>query len=426
MTRIDIVSDAHLLRQAEWVEDEEQLDMLGSEVLDNFELAIAQVERENPDAVILAGDMFDSKLASGSRVLHSEGEKYMARVRDALERLADNARCSIYALKGNHDSKSVLRSTEKALKGKFQYTRSRPVKIGDMTVLLMDSHYQKGCYDLPANDIQDHADLLVMHETIPLWDAKGLSRDSCVSICKNFDLVMNGHMHAFVPNALDITNFYVLPAFVPSREIKGNWMLSYKYPNTPKPEERTTPFGSILLDAGKISFQPYEPNQKIVRVEVRGRNAEDLLKGVTTVYETLSNRNDIQSLRVWLDVETDEITIQRVVRPEVAKFENVLTIDVQKLSKDSNLSPSGAVRSIEYGNKAFSLSELEEDLLTSLQADQKEIARMLFDRILTKDALTHRYNDGDLFQLFLSILSENHKTSRSFIDRAWSLAKGRA
>ena len=121
MVLIAIVSDAHLLMQAEWLEDESKITAEGNEVLENFERAIDELKKEKPEAVFLAGDIFDYRTKSQRRVAHREGEKYMIRIRAVLDRLADELNCKIYALKGNHDSEPVLRSTEKALKGKFVY-----------------------------------------------------------------------------------------------------------------------------------------------------------------------------------------------------------------------------------------------------------------------------------------------------------------
>jgi len=76
MVKIAIFSDAHLLMQAEWLEDENQLTVEGNEVLDNFERAIGDIKKERPDAILIAGDIFDYRTISRRRVAHREGEKY--------------------------------------------------------------------------------------------------------------------------------------------------------------------------------------------------------------------------------------------------------------------------------------------------------------------------------------------------------------
>jgi hypothetical protein len=46
MGPIAILSDAHLLMQAEWIEDEDQITVEGNEVLENFERAINELKRK--------------------------------------------------------------------------------------------------------------------------------------------------------------------------------------------------------------------------------------------------------------------------------------------------------------------------------------------------------------------------------------------
>jgi DNA repair exonuclease SbcCD nuclease subunit len=53
MAKIAIFSDAHLLMQAEWLDDESQLTAEGNEVLNNFERAIDDIRKEKPDAVLM-------------------------------------------------------------------------------------------------------------------------------------------------------------------------------------------------------------------------------------------------------------------------------------------------------------------------------------------------------------------------------------
>lgn len=222
VVKIAIFSDAHLLMQADWLDDENQLTAEGNEVLDNFERAIEDIKKEKPDGVLIAGDVFDYRTKSRRRVAHREGEKYMIRVRSILEQLADDLSCKIFALKGNHDSEPVLRSTEKVLKGKFVYSGNKTVKIGDRNAFLMDSHYVPGIYKIPIKEVPEDGDLLIMHESAPIRGIPAPSEEEFRAICKRFKLVFDGHMHFFQPKAMGIPNLYMIPAFIPSREIKSN------------------------------------------------------------------------------------------------------------------------------------------------------------------------------------------------------------
>src|SRR5947209_8005398 len=168
MVRLCVLSDAHLLYQAEWIDDEAILRGEVTEVLDNFERAMSTLEKESPEAIVMAGDMFDSKTASGQRVAHREGEKYMSRIREILLRTAKKAGCKIYALRGNHDSEPVLKSLESTMNGVFIYARKRRIQVGDLEIALMDTHYLTGSYEIPLDGIPEKADLLFIHESVPL------------------------------------------------------------------------------------------------------------------------------------------------------------------------------------------------------------------------------------------------------------------
>lgn len=81
MRPICILGDAHLLYQADWIDDEKILRDESKEVIDDFGRAVKKLALESPGAVILVGDMFDTKTESGQRVAHREAEKYMPTIR---------------------------------------------------------------------------------------------------------------------------------------------------------------------------------------------------------------------------------------------------------------------------------------------------------------------------------------------------------
>jgi hypothetical protein len=91
------------------------------------------------------------------------------------------------------------------------------MKIGDMNVALMDTHYLTGFYEIPSTDIPKKADILIMHESVPLPNIQAPPSQTFVEICKSFGRVFNGHMHFYGEKVLGIPNFWLLPAFIPSR-----------------------------------------------------------------------------------------------------------------------------------------------------------------------------------------------------------------
>jgi len=379
MVLIAVISDAHLLMQAEWLEDESQITAEGDEVLDNFKQAINELKKKRLDAVFLAGDIFDYRTKSRIRVAHREGEKYMIKIRAVLEQLADDVGCKIYALKGNHDSEPVLRSTEKALKGKFVYSGNRTVKIGDLNAFFMNSHYVPGLYNIPLKGIPKSGDLLIMHESVPLWGVPAPTKENFIALCSRFKLAFNGHMHSFQPKAMDIPNLYMIPAFIPSREIKDNWMLKYKYPNNLEPEVRETPFGFILLKDEEVKFQSYNPSQIVVRVEIKGEKADDFINDIKEIYDILPRREDRDQLRVWVETNADPIIIERVFWPEIREYSDILTMDI--LHTKSEPKVGEARPAIEFEAKAFTREELIERVLESIKGRQREKARRIFDEI---------------------------------------------
>ena len=423
MVRLIVLSDAHLLMQADWVENEEQLTQEGNEVLENFEQALSLVEKDKPDAIILAGDMFDYRTKSGQRVAHREGEKYMAKVRTAFDQITDNLKCNTYSLKGNHDSEAVLRSTEKALKGKFIYAKNTSVNICGINTFFLNSNYQQGFYEIPFDSIPSKADQAIIHESVPAWAMQGLSRETLEKLATRFKLMINGHMHSFVEKACNVPNFCLAPALVPSREIKGNWMIYYEAPGSLEPKTRPTPFGYLLIEDEKITFRPYEPSQIVVKIKLSADTTEVLLADLRSIYDLLSSRSDKHRLRVWVEARTDPITIERLLWPEVSRYEEIRTIDIERTPIPPPPISRREAAQI-FAGKAFSLDELRESALSSLSWKEKELAIKVFENVFTKETLSGRPNEIDLFKRFLELISKEYQTPNTFAQRVWELAKG--
>jgi predicted phosphodiesterase len=408
--------------QAEWLEDESRIAEEGEEVIENFQRALGQLRKESPDVVILAGDMFDYRTKSGQRVSHREGEKYMLRIRDAFSSLISELGCKVYALKGNHDSEPVLKSLEKTVNG-FFYLGNRLVDIDGTKVFLLNSNYVQGPYEIPLEKISNNGDLLIMHESMPVSGLQGPSKETFQELTRRFKLVLNAHMHMFSQRALGLQNLFTLPALIPSREIKGNWMLKYSYPEE-KQETRETPFGYVLVKEGNVSFVPYKPIQTVVRAEIRGRNAEDFLSGVRTIYDLLDKRSDRGKLHVWIETDADPVTIDNVIKPEVSSYKEIRTVDIIRI-REVRPQVAEAISSIEFGNKAFTLDELTDRVLAELKGVHGQIARQVFDEIFTKDNLIGKVDESLLFKHLLELMAPRYKVSGAFVSRAWELAKER-
>jgi predicted phosphodiesterase len=426
MTKLAVISDAHLLSQAELVQDERQRTAEGEEALENFSRACAQVARTKPEGILLAGDMFDERTHSYHWVVHREAEKYMIETRKILEELANECSCQLYALRGNHDSDPVLKSLTEILHGKFNFIDDTHVEVAGCEVHFMTTHYQKGNYDIP--DLPKVGrDLLLMHESIP-EGIQGLPEVTIKELCSRFRMVLNGHHHYYRERALQIPNLCLLPALIPSREIKGNWILQFEWDcesGRMKLQTQPSPFGFVLLEGDKTKFERYDPKQVVVSLILRNaKTAQDYINGLKSSYDELSSRHDRDKLSIWIRTDADPLIVRRLLWPQVGRYD-LHTIDI--LSDPHRrallLEPSKQLAS-ELQRKAYNRDELVDQVLSSLHDELKAIASVLFEKIFTSDRLrltTH--NTLDEFIELVDAIPRDTIVSPSFPDRVRQLAK---
>jgi len=424
LTKICVLSDAHLLYQAEWIEDEKTLRAEANEVLDNFEMAMQKVVRESPDAIIMGGDMFDTKTESGQRVAFREAEKYMLRVRQILTATAKKSNCRIIALRGNHDSEPVLKSLESSLDRNFLHPSKGVIKVGDLEIALMDTHYKTGTYEIPSDEFPDHADMLFMHESVPIPNVSAPPRETFVDLCGRFGDVFNGHMHFYGENLLGIENLHQLPAFVPSRRIKNNWMIKYRYEDGRiEDSKQPSPFGYLVIRDSRAIFKRVNPAQVIVRVELIGSKPNEFVSGLQAVYDILQGREDRESLRAWVVTNADKITVDRILWDQVSKYPDVKTMDIMSERPETLKAPSPEVRQA-FGDAAFTRDELVARVLNTMKGKRLELARGILDEIFSSHLLQNRYpNERENFRLLLELLARGEDVSSSFVERAWALSR---
>jgi len=425
MPRICILGDAHLLYQAEWIEDEKVLNEEAREVLDNFKMAMEKVISESPDAVVFVGDMFDTRTQSGQRVAHREAEKYMPVVRSILKELTKNG-CKIYALRGNHDSEPVLKSLENALGNVFTYVSNQVIPFGDLRLFFLNTHYVAGNYEIPLDEIPKDGNVLFMHESILMGNILGLSKENLERICKVFKFVFNGHMHFYAEKVLGIPNLYNVPAFIPSRRIKNNWMLKYRFENGKIESERQeSPFGYIILDGNNVKFKRYDPLQTIVLMELIGKSVDDFLAGIKEIYNLLEEREDREKLRVWIKTNADKITVERIIWPQVSKYPHIKTLEIESERPEVLRVPVPKIEE-EFGEVAFTRDELIDKLLSTLEKNQANIVRKIFNEIFTPQLLQSlNPKEGDAFKKLLELLAKGRKVSPGFVQRVWSFFERR-
>jgi len=400
MSRIAILSDAHLLIQAARFRDENYRSPRGEISLRNFNKVISQVIAEEPEAVILAGDMFDEREKGGEWVVDAEAAKYWPDIRSELKRLMECTKYGIYTLRGNHDAAPVLKELQDYLGNGFHFVRDEKIEIGDHSVYFMETRYRQGDYSIPEEELPKGGEILIMHETLP-WSMPGLEEEVFQELGQRFSLLLNGHMHHYSHGSLNIPNLYSLPALIPSRELKNNFTLEYHWPSDlEKPKVKDSPFGYLILDGSEISFERYRPIQSIVNVRIEGNTPSDVITGINEVFSKLMEREDRDNLWVWISAKG--VTFEDTLQKEINKYPEINTMDISiKTGKESR-------KSVELKglDKMISLSDLETKVLLSLPWPERDLAQKLFEEIFTSDNLSRRADSNlgrVLFQRLLEL-----------------------
>jgi len=415
VSRIAILSDAHLLIQAERFKEEDRRSPRGEIALRNFSNVVSQVIAEEPEAVIFAGDMFDEREKSGGWIADSEAAKYWPHIRNELRRLMQCAKYGIYALRGNHDSAPVLKELQDSLGKGFHFIRDKEEKIGDWSVYFMETHYQQGNYGIPEEELPKGGQILIMHETLP-WGIPptGLEQEVFHKLSKRFSLVFNGHMHHYAHGPLNIANLYSLPALIPSRELKGNFTAEYHWPgDLEKPEVKNSPFGYVLLEDDTVAFRRYHPIQSIVNIQIEGSTPGEVITGINEVYSRLMKREDRDNLWVWISAKG--VTFEDTIRKETNKYPEINTMDIDVKTKKET-KKSVELKGLE---KMITLSELETKVLTSLPWPERDLAQQLFQEIFSSDNLSRKVDSNLgrlLFQRLLELAAPHYGVPQEHLD----------
>lgn len=301
-----MVSDAHLFQTFSEAYDS----------VADFKRAIVQVAKDaNPDAIFLAGDMFDYKKTETMYVRHYEGEGYMMRVREVLKEFGK----PIYAIRGNHDKAEILKGLSQTVPN-FHYKGNCIEPIGDMGICFMDSYYETGgiyestTIDAMKSFLQESATklrgqstkkLLLCHETLEPYE-NAIPQDVVRIMMSDFSLVLNGHMHFWNPRTYASSSMVCLPSLLPSKIEKGKYAMERCHWSSSETNYEITklesPFGYTILDTDtlKVDAHPFEPSKRIIEVVIgtTGLSLEEARKRYRLILTGLQNRNDKNSLIV--------------------------------------------------------------------------------------------------------------------------------
>lgn len=444
--KIAIISDAHLFQT--FVEDYDSVK--------DLEKAIELIKtKTDPDMLFLGGDMFDYKKTETIYLRHYEGESYMMKIRKIIENFGK----PVYAIKGNHDKEEILKGLEQTVDN-FHYAKNDVKNFGKFAVCFMDSFYETGGYGATiVNDIEDllekalsklhkwnNTSILLCHETFAPYDSA--IPDNLVEIIKkNFDLVINGHMHLWNPKTYNSDHLVCLPSLLPSKIAKGKYSME-KYdwlPDKSKFEKNETvsPFGYVTLDTKTKTVQLHQltPSKRIVQItlDVSGLSLEESRKRMKKMFSEINERADKTSL---------------IVLPELKGESSFSPLHIDGIKEDF---PDLHIESIRYqeitlkttfesktlSRPILTIEQLHEEMIKETPAIRKEIKakgieidekalrtllkELLYEEIISKSSSTQqtRTRIRNVLSPTIEALgnSVKHRRPENFEDNLGSLLK---
>jgi len=306
LLRLAIISDAHLFQTFVEIYDS----------LSDFEKILDEIGNSKPDALLVAGDLFDSRKTLRTYVRHYEGEGYMIKIRKLLQDFDK----PIFAIRGNHEREEILIGLDQTVEN-FHYLGDHWKEIDDCAFFFLNTRYETGWYSVDALETMSkrlsceskkHArknTLLVCHETLAqLEDA--VPKEIVESLKKPFQWILNGHMHYFDKQVYGLKDVVSLPSLLPSRLAIGKyWIEQYDWPS--KNEEATftkkdSPFGYVTLDTknDKLQLHRINPSKKIVeiRLDVTDLDLQTTRERLRSVLDRIDSRPDREDLIILPEV----------------------------------------------------------------------------------------------------------------------------
>ena len=281
-------------------------------VLD-FETVLNVIKENNPDALLIAGDMFDYKKTTSTYLRHYEGEGLMLKIRKILTDFG----IPIYAIRGNHEKEEVLEGLAQTVQN-FNYIKNDWVKLGNTAIYFMDTHYEGELYEPSSvsrilgqfsSTKMKGEKILLCHESFDPFP-NSLSKEAMSKTRKVFDWIINGHMHFWNPSAYRLKNVVTLPSLLPSRLRSGAyWIEQYVWKKSEKPElrKRESPFGYTFLDTDNetIICQSYTPIKKIleISINVTDLSLKEVLDGFRQILDKILKREDKNSVIILPEIQ---------------------------------------------------------------------------------------------------------------------------
>jgi predicted phosphodiesterase len=372
--KVAVVADAHLFQT--FAESYDSVGDLGR-ALDEIKTKV------NPDLLFLAGDMFDYMKTETIYLRHYEGEGYMVRIRDIFRGFGK----PVYAIRGNHDKEEVLQGLEQTVDN-FHY-QSGAKNFGDFSACLMNSFYETGGYGVVAvENVKDflkqagaemkewgNRSVLLCHETFAPYDS-ALPESVIEVMKKNFDVVLDGHMHFWNPNAYKSSRIFCLPSLLPSKIAKGKYASERYSWSKGKPgfemAQLGAPFGYVTLETDTLSAELHEfvPSKKIIEVvlDVSDLQLETARNRLRIMFSELDKRPDKNKLIV-LPVLEGEIAFSRFFLESVREeFPGLFVESIRDDAKPKAMLTGGLLSA-----PTLSIEQLQERILKDVPSLVEEL-----------------------------------------------------
>ena len=295
--RICIIADLHLFSSeigGNWPED--SFTIFKDKIL-------PKVKDEKPDAIIFLGDILDPH-SGRSDPRWPKGDEASGKFVEALKE-ADIK--NSFALRGNHDYFECLKNISEM--GGPKFIDNDWLKLGDSAFYFFSSRYPnlpKAIDDLKSiADIDAKNKILLMHENVSINGAENIPRDVMKEVSKRFDMIFNGHQHAYDQ---PYNNVWCLSSTLPWRPGYGNSDIEIIWENDePKIKENKNKFGFYIVIIGekRVEFIPVDIGLKIIiaRMFFLDADVNEVRKRLIKLSKILSTKFEPEKsiVRVYLE-----------------------------------------------------------------------------------------------------------------------------
>jgi DNA repair exonuclease SbcCD nuclease subunit len=355
----------------------------------DFKSVLRKIKDENnPDALLVAGDMFDFKKTTTAYLRHYEGEGLMIKVRNILREV----NIPTYVIRGNHEKEEVLKGLEQTVEN-FHYIKNDWTKFSDTSIYFMDTHFEGELYepDAVSQIIQQIISsvpkikgkkILLSHETFAPYPSS-LPKEVIVRAKRIFNWIINGHMHLWNPSAYDLKNVITLPSLLPSRVTLGKYCTERYLCETndgkPRFERRDPPFGYVILDTSSedIELQSFVPSKTIVEisVDVTGLSLKEVLNRFEEILGEINGRKDKNNLIVLPEMHGSASFVTTFITEVFKKYPELSVEEPRNNTIPKIITASGKIISPPLLNPERLFEEIDREL-TKIRDELSEEVQM--------------------------------------------------